>query len=95
MSSVASRLIRRAAAFGESGGAATVDWVTLTSVVVVAGIVTVYFMLGDDGGFFGMVDAMNAEVNQSSENISGVAIEGEKAFPGGGEGGEDQQAGGG
>lgn len=83
--SVMKAIMRRAAAFGEADGAATVDWVTITSVGVVAGSVFVYFILGADGPVMGLVDSMNTEVNQLVENINGAAERSAPVIPGGAE----------
>ncbi|MEX2521032.1 MAG: hypothetical protein WD969_17080 [Paracoccaceae bacterium] len=76
---------RRASGFPAAcEGAVNVDWVVITSMVVVLGVGIVYFILGPDGGVVGLLETMTAGVNQTSSNISGTASAGAGVVPGGG-----------
>lgn len=74
---------RRKSAFLADDGVVSVDWVVITSTVVIAGIVAVYFIIGPDGPVEGVVDAMNAEMDQASENLSDVRAPGVGSGPDG------------
>ncbi|QIE55894.1 hypothetical protein G5B40_10805 [Pikeienuella piscinae] len=71
--------------FADRGGAATADWVVLTSVVVVIGVATIYFVLGPEGGFTNLINSMSSEVDQAGANMEGVAASGASAIPGSGD----------
>lgn len=76
---------RRAAGFPAArGGAVNVDWVVITSMVVVVGVGIVYFILGPEGGVVGLLETITDGVNQTSSDISGTASGGAGVIPGGG-----------
>ena len=62
--------------FWTDDGVVSADWVVITSAVVIAGVISVYFVIGPDGPVENVVDAMNAEMNQASENLSDVRAPG-------------------
>lgn len=74
---------RRKSGFWADDGVVSVDWVVITSAVVIAGVVSVYFVIGPDGPVENVVDAVNAEMDQASENLSGVRAPGVGSGPGG------------
>lgn len=56
-------------------GAVSTDWVVLTSLAVVTGVATIYYILGEDGGVSGIVHSMTGEVDKVSQSLQGVANE--------------------
>lgn len=74
----------RRSGFWAEDGVVSVDWVVITSTAVIAGVLAVYFIIGPDGPVEGVVDAVNAEMDQASENISDVRAPGVGAAPGDG-----------
>ncbi len=57
----------------DRSGAVTLDWVALTSTVVVIGMGLVYMVFaGPDGAITTLVDNYNAELGQAATNLSGV-----------------------
>lgn len=69
----------------DRAGAATADWVVLTSIVVVVGVATIYFILGPEGGFTNLISSMSSEVDQAGSNIEGTAAAGASAIPASGD----------
>ena len=62
----------RSTGFRADDGVVSVDWVVITSAVVIAGVLAVYFLIGPDGPVEGVVDAMNAEIDEASDNLPDV-----------------------
>ena len=59
--------------FVNSDGAVTLDWVALTSSVVVIGIGLVYMVYGGEtGAISSMITNYNSELDQAAANLSGV-----------------------
>ena len=59
--------------FSNESGAVTVDWVALTSSVVVIGIGLVYSIYGgEDGPVSTIITNYNAELTVAGDNLSGV-----------------------
>lgn len=59
--------------FSDESGAITLDWVALTSSVVVIGIGLVYMVYGgEDGPISAMITNYNAELNVAGDNLTGV-----------------------
>ena len=58
--------------FAEECGAITLDWVALTSSVVVIGIGLVYMVYGgEDGPITSIITNYNAELNTAADNLVG------------------------
>lgn len=59
--------------FSDESGAITMDWVALTSSVVVIGIGLAYMIYGGETGAVStMVTNYNAELNVAADNLSGA-----------------------
>lgn len=59
--------------FGNESGAVTLDWVALTSSVVVIGIGLVYMVYGGENGQIStMVTNYNAELDDAATNLVGA-----------------------
>lgn len=59
--------------FRNECGAITLDWVALTSSVVIIGIGLAYMVYGGESGAIStMVTNYNAELDQAAANLSGV-----------------------
>lgn len=73
----------RAAVFVRDRGAtASADWVVLTALAIVAGLATLSFILGPQGGVAGLVEALTREMDQLGDNMAGTAANGAGAGPG-------------
>lgn len=58
--------------FRARNGAVSSDWVVLTSLAVVTGVATVYYVLGEDGGVFSIVHAMTGEIDKVNDSLTGA-----------------------
>lgn len=56
----------------DSAGAVSSDWVVLTSLAVIAGVATISYILGQEGGIANLVQSMTAEVDQVGRNLQGA-----------------------
>ncbi len=58
---------------GDRAGAVTLDWVALTSSVVVIGMGLVYMVYGGESGpISAMISGYNSELDQAAVNLSDV-----------------------